>query len=91
MGGYLIYRLWPSLRVLDDGRTGFYGPQFVEEGLHAREASPDWTEIFARYRVNAALVPVDAALGTVLRQRADWKLVYSDRVALMFVKIENQK
>jgi hypothetical protein len=41
--------------------------------------------------VNAALVPVDSAMGTVLRERADWNLVYADRVALMFVKIENQK
>jgi len=28
-GGYLIYRLWPSLRVFDDGRTDFYGPPCV--------------------------------------------------------------
>jgi hypothetical protein len=90
-GGYLIYRLWPTVRVFDDGRTDFYGPRFVEEGLRAWEARPDWAEILAKYQVNAALVPVDSALATVLHERADWKLVYSDRVALMFVKIENQK
>jgi hypothetical protein len=90
-GGYLIYRLWPSLSVFDDGRTDFYGPPFVEEGLRAWEACPDWAEIFAKYSVNAALVPADSALATVLHERADWKLVYSDRVALIFVKIENQK
>ena len=90
-GGYLIYRLWPSVRTFDDGRTDFYGPRFVEEGLRAWDARPDWAEIFAKYSVNAALVPVDSALATVLRERADWKLVYADRVALMFVKIENQK
>lgn len=86
-GGYLIYRLWPSLSVFDDGRTDFYGPRFVEEGLRAWEVRPDWAQILARYRVNAALVPVDSALATVLEERADWKLVYSDRVALIFVKI----
>lgn len=90
-GGYLIYRLWPSVRVFDDGRTDLYGPRFVEEGLRASEARPDWAEIFAKYRVNAALVPVDSALATVLHGAADWKLVYCDGVALMFVKIENQK
>ncbi|MGE5114371.1 MAG: hypothetical protein ACM3JB_26210, partial [Acidobacteriaceae bacterium] len=87
-GGYLIYRLWPSIRVFDDGRTDFYGPRFVDEGLRAWEARSDWGQIFARYHVNAALVPVDSALATVLEERAEWKLVYSDRVALMFVKIE---
>jgi hypothetical protein len=90
-GGYLIYRLWPSVPVFDDGRTDFYGPPFVLEGLRVWEVRPDWAEILTRYRVNAALVPVDSALGTVLRERADWKLVYADRVALVFVKIENQR
>jgi hypothetical protein len=90
-GGYLIYRLWPSIPVFDDGRTDFYGPPFVPEGLRVWEVRPDWAEILARYGVNAALVPVDSALATVLHERAAWKLVYADRVALMFVKIENQK
>src|SRR5215470_7189696 len=90
-GGYLIYRLWPAVRVFDDGRTDFYGPGFVEEGLHVGEARPDWAEILARYRVNGVLVPSDSPLVTVLRERADWKLVYSDRVALLFAKVENHK
>ncbi len=57
-GGYLIYRLWPSITVFDDGRTDFYGPAFVEEGLPAWNAYPDWPNVFARYRVNAALLPL---------------------------------
>ena len=90
-GGYLIYRLWPSVRVFDDGRTDFDGSRLVEEGLRAWEAHPDWVEFFAKYQVNAALVPVDSALTAVLHERADWKLVYSDRVALVFLRIENPK
>ena len=90
-GGYLIYRLWPSVRVFDDGRTDFYGPAFVEDGLRAWNACPDWAAILARDRVNAALLPIDSALATVLRERSDWKLVYHDRVALLFVKTENGK
>ena len=90
-GGYLIYRLWPSLSVFDDGRTDFYGPRFVEEGLCAWDACPDWASILARYRVNAALLPVDSALATVLRERGDWKAVYRDHVAVLFEKTENGK
>ena len=88
-GGYLIYRLWPSLSVFDDGRTDFYGPAFVDEGLRVWAACPDWYKIFERYRVNAALVPVDSALVTVLLERRDWKAVYQDRIALLFVRTEN--
>jgi hypothetical protein len=35
---------------------------------------------------SAALVPVDSALATVLHERADWELVYSDGVTVMFLK-----
>ena len=49
-GGYLIYRLWPSFSVFDDGRTDFYGPAFVEQGLRAWDACPEWANIFEQYR-----------------------------------------
>jgi hypothetical protein len=90
-GGYLIYRLWPSLAVFDDGRTDFYGPAFVEEGLRVWDACPDWSNIFERYRVNGALLPVDSALATVLRERRDWKPVYQDRIAVLFERTENAR
>src|SRR6266852_454349 len=90
-GGYLIYRLWPSLAVFDDGRTDFYGPAFVEEGLCAWDACADWASILARYRVNAALLPGDSALATALRERRDWKAVYEDHVAVLFEKTENER
>ncbi len=77
-GGYLIYRLWPSLAVSNDGRTDFYGPAFVEQGLCVWDACPEWAKVFEQYRVNAALLPIGSALATVLRERSDWKLIYQD-------------
>jgi hypothetical protein len=90
-GGYLIYRLWPSLRVFDDGRTDFYGPGFVNEGLRVWDADPDWSKILDRCQVNAALLPVDSALATVMREGEDWKPVYQDRVAVLFAQVETKK
>lgn len=83
-GGYLIYRLWPSLKVFDDGRTDFYGPEFVQDGLDVWDAHSNWSTILAEYHVNATLLPVDSALATVLRERPDWKPVYQDQVAVLF-------
>jgi hypothetical protein len=90
-GGYLIYRLWPSINVFDDGRTDFYGPVFVKEGLRAWEVAPDWNNILARYGANAALLPVDSALASVLRERRDWEPVYQDQVAVLFEKREDKR
>ena len=90
-GGYLIYRLWPAVKVFDDGRTDFYRPTFVEEGLDVWDAHSDWNKILARYQVNAALLPVDSALATVLRDRPDWKPVYQDQVAVLFERTDKGK
>jgi len=90
-GGYLIYRAWPAIKVFNDGRTDFYGTAFVKEGLRAWQAAPDWSNILARNGVTAALLPVDSALASVLRERRDWKLVYQDQVAVLFQKSEDVK
>jgi hypothetical protein len=90
-GGYLIYRLWPALKVFDDGRTDFYGPVFVQDGLDVWDARSNWSTILAEYQVNATLLPVDSALGTVLRERPDWRPVYQDRVAVLFERTDKNK
>jgi len=59
--------------------------------LRAWEVAPDWNDIMARYGVNAALLPLDSALASVLRERRDWKLVYQDQVAVLFEKIEDMR
>ncbi len=89
-GGYLIYRLWPSLTVFNDGRTDFYGPAFVVEGLHVWNVSPDWREVLEHYGVNSVLVPVDSPLASVLRETHAWNVVYQDRIAVLFDKIEGK-
>lgn len=90
-GGYLIYRLWPSLKVFDDGRTDFYGPAFVQDGLDVWDAKSNWSTILAQYDVNATLLPVDSALATVLRERPDWTPVYQDQVAVLFERTDRGK
>ena len=90
-GGYLIYRLWPSFKVFDDGRTDFYGPVFVQDGLDVWNAKSNWSAILAEYDVNAALLPVDSALTAVLRERPDWTSIYQDRVAVLFERTDKSK
>jgi len=90
-GGYLIYRLWPSLKVFDDGRTDFYGPVFVQDGLDVWDAKSNWSTVLAEYGVNAALLPADSALASVLRERPDWVSVYQDQVAVLFERTKRGK
>jgi hypothetical protein len=55
------------------------------------DAHSNWNRILARYQVNAALLPVDSALATLLREQRDWKAVFEDQVAVLFEKTDKSK
>ena len=63
----------------------------MDEGLRVWDAHPDWSRILDRYQVNTVLLPLDSPLATVMRERDDWKLVYQDRVAVLFAKVESKR
>jgi len=81
-------------------RFWFYGADYTLEaqiefltGLRklTEEELGDWSRILDRYQVNAALLPADSALASVMRERDDWKPVYQDGVAVLFTKVETEK
>jgi hypothetical protein len=85
-GGYLLYRAWPEIPVFIDGQTDFYGEELTQEYVRIRELRPDWESLVDKHRVRWALIPVDAPLAQGLKLHTDWELVYSDSVAMAFVR-----
>jgi hypothetical protein len=85
-GDYLIYRLYPAMRVYMDGRSDFYGNDFVNEYTKVITASHGWDRILDRYAVDRALLPVDEALASVLKATPGWRVVYDDHKAILFEK-----
>jgi hypothetical protein len=83
-GGFLIYRLWPTLEVFNDGRTDFYGPAFTTEGLRIWEVRPGWEGILEKYQIHAVLLPIDCALTGALLEQRNWTVVYRDEFAILF-------
>ncbi len=81
-GGYLIYRFNGSRPVFFDGRSDFYGADFLDEYATLSAARPGWREIAARYRFTHALLPVSSTLAGALAQ-SGWKTLYQDRVATL--------
>ena len=81
-GGYLIYRFNGSRPVFFDGRSDFYGADFLDEYATLSAARPGWREIAARYRFTHALLPVSSPLAGALAQ-SGWKTLYQDRVATL--------
>jgi len=83
-GGYLIYRLYPEVRVFWDGRADFYGTQYNLAALDALKGRPGWDKTLAENRITAVLVPLNQPLVSLLSQSTDWHVVYRDQVAILF-------
>jgi hypothetical protein len=66
-GGYLIWHLYPELRVSIDGRMAVYGPARFGEHLAVSELRPGWQDTLARLDVSAAVVRSRSPHGAALR------------------------
>jgi hypothetical protein len=86
-GGYLIYRFAGRTKVFVDGRSDFYGQDFLETYMQVLEVRPGWDAVLKRYDVRFVLVPPDNALASALQLSSDWKRVYGDRVADVFERV----
>jgi hypothetical protein len=86
-GGYLIYRLFPQSKVFIDGRSDFYGADFELKYLDVVEAKYNWSENLDRYDARTIVVPADYALASTLKMSRQWRLVYDDKVAVIFRRV----
>ncbi|MBI1355856.1 MAG: hypothetical protein GC160_16065 [Acidobacteria bacterium] len=86
-GDYLIYRLYPRYKAFIDGRSDFYRPQIRDDYLALMGGQWNWEELLARYDFQAALLPVDWSLASLLKKQNDWRLIYDDGSALLFERV----
>jgi hypothetical protein len=85
-GDYLIYAAWPQYRVFLDGRSDMYGASVIEEYLKVIQLNPDWEKVLDKYHAGLIFEPANSPLSILLLERKDWRLVYADTVANIFVK-----
>jgi hypothetical protein len=86
-GGYLIYRMYPSVRVVVDDRHDFYGEQFFRSYLKLIHVEPGWEEFLRTHETSCVLLPRDAPLAGALSRTQGWKTTYTDEVAVVFVRV----
>ena len=79
-GGYLIWHLYPELRVSIDGRMAVYGPERFGEHLTVVELRPGWQDVLARLAPEAAIVRSRSPLVSALRA-SGWVVRYEDKIA----------
>lgn len=82
VGGYLIYRFNGERKVYFDGRSDFYGNQYLSDYLTMMDALPGWEKVFQKYGFTHALIPNKRALLAAL-EKEGWRRLASDDVATL--------
>jgi len=86
-GGYLIYRLYPQIKVVVDDRHDLYGDEFFKNYLQVVLVQPGWEEVLDQQRVNWVLMPAEGSLANRLRLTPEWSLVHEDKTAALFHRV----
>jgi hypothetical protein len=81
-GGYLIYRFAGERKVFFDGRSDFYGSEFMKQYIRLVQVRPGWDNQVTRHGFTHALLPVDYSLVAALTQRG-WRVDHRDGTAVL--------
>jgi hypothetical protein len=82
-GGYLIF-FCPGVKTFIDSRTDIFDYTGVLKQYLNAESVQGSLGILDSYGVEAVLLPPNRPLSYLLKNNAGWKIVYSDKVALIF-------
>jgi hypothetical protein len=85
-GGYLIYRLYPRVRMVIDDRHDFYGEEFLKSYLRMVHVEPGWNDFLDQHQAQCVIVPKNSALANILAETTGWQPIYSDDVASVFLQ-----
>lgn len=85
-GDYIIYAAWPEYHVFVDGRLDMYGSERLKEYMKVRNFEDGWEAVMKKYDMNWIIYDADSALCRYLLARKEWRLIYADKVADIFVR-----
>jgi hypothetical protein len=84
-GGYLIYELYPRVRMVVDDRHDYYGEEFLKSYLKMVHVEPGWQDFLQQHGAQCVVAPKDSALANILAETPAWQPIYRDDVAVVFI------
>jgi hypothetical protein len=85
-GDYIIYAAWPQYKVFFDGRSDMYGIERLKEYNKIASFDTGWEDVLDKYKISWIIFDAHSALSRFLLKNDDWRLIYADKVANIFVK-----
>jgi len=90
-GGYIIFKTYPERKVFIDNRNQLYEKDIFKKYARAVFLPKDWEKLDKEFDFDYALVRNEYPIGEFLKLYPDWKIVYRDELASIFVKQKNSK
>ncbi|MGA8502771.1 MAG: hypothetical protein WB683_14555 [Candidatus Sulfotelmatobacter sp.] len=88
-GGYLIWKLYPSIPVFIDGRADLYGQQLFDQFAETYQFKGDWQQTLRRWSIDTVIIPADSPLATGLRSSPGWTVSYEDQQAVVLTAVRS--
>jgi len=86
-GGYLIWRLYPQAQVFVDGRIELYPVQVWDDYLQIAQANEGWQERLRAHQVDYLVLSTERHGQLIASaEKAGWRCVYQDPVAVIFAR-----
>jgi len=86
-GQYLLWHLGPRSKVFIDGRTHLvYSPKILHDYLEFQSGLVSADAIARQYPIDFILIAPSAAPFKMLAASPHWKLIYRDRVSVLFAR-----
>lgn len=86
-GDLMIYSLSDQYKVFIDGRLDMYHAAGVlKDYFNVTSFNPGWEGIFKNYSIGWVFFDTNNTFTRFLQTRSEWKLIYSDKLASIFVK-----
>jgi hypothetical protein len=84
-GGYLIWRLWPRVRVFVDGRCLLYGDELLGQAVAVSRGDDGWQGILDRWDIGMLVLRYRAHPSRHFFDSGAWRCVYWDDWAIVAV------
>ena len=85
-GDYIIYAAWPKYRVFFDGRSDMYGVSLMKDYFKVTDVETGWEKVLDSYHIEWIIFDANSVLSRVLLENKDWRLIYADKLANIFVR-----
>jgi len=85
-GGYIIYKTYPDRKVFIDNRNQLYEKSIFKKFAGAVLLTEDWEKLDREYSFNYVIISNRYPLEEFLDLSPRWELVYSDKIASIFVR-----